>query len=101
MTKTTNLLNLFYGFQRETNTALRLEDELEAAQKGIQDFTKQILSAPELKEALTTTGIVHGGLIFKKKMNTLAGTQAFYLDVENYVEPVNAYMLDTDLEGLL
>ena len=97
-----NLHNLFFGFQASTSKSLDLEDQLEAAKKEIESLTVEILATPELHETLTSTGVVydgHPGTLIFKKLKTAKGV--YYLDIDDYVAPINAFMLDTDLEAPL
>lgn len=91
---------LFYDFTSKTEEALNLEEKLEKAKEEAKLLKEEILNDPKLHTLLTTTGIIHDNKIHKKieRASELNGhAPSYYLDVQDYVEPLNSYSLDVRL----
>ena len=93
----TTFNNLFYDFNGKTDEALRLEDQLEKAKQEAQLLKEEILNEPKLHEILTTVGIVHDNNLYKKVSCDKPCSGKFYLDIQDYIEPVNSFQLDSKL----
>lgn len=93
----TTFNNLFYDFNGKTDEALRLEDQLDKAKQEAQLLKEEILNEPKLHEILTTVGIVHDKKLYKKVSCDKPCSGKFYLDTQDYIEPVNSFQLDSKL----
>lgn len=95
---------VFYDFSSKVDEALHLEDSLQKAKQEAELLKEEILNEPKLHQILTTVGIIHDNKLYKKKiksgaMRTESGIAVpdYYLSVEDYIEPVNSFQLDTKL----
>ena len=98
----TKFHGLFFDFSSKTDEALRLEEQLEKVKQEAQLLKEEILNEPKLHEALTTVGIVHDKMIYKKVekpfcANRQHDEQGYYLDIQDYIEPVSSFQLDVKL----
>ena len=90
---------VFYDFTSKIDEALRLEESLQKVKQEFELLTKEILNEPKLHEALTTVGIVHDKKLYKKvaalhNQNRTHNSRAYYLDIQDYIEPVQLFELD-------
>jgi len=93
---------VFYDFKSKVENALQLEDALDKAKQEAELLKEEILNEPKLHAILTTVGIVHDKVLYKKvavphNENRPHDKQAYSLDVEEYVDPVQSFQLDAKL----
>ncbi len=92
--------SLFFDFTSKTDEVLDLEEKLEKAKEEAKLLNEEILNDPKLHELLTTTGIIHDKKLHKKidrARKRDVHVASYYLDVQDYVEPLNSYSLDSRL----
>ena len=93
---------VFYNFNSKVDEALRLEDSLQKEKQEAELLKEKILNEPKLHEILTTVGIIHDKKLYKKvavphNENRPHDEQAYYLDIQDYIEPVQSFQLDARL----
>lgn len=94
--------DLFWSFDQNTKEALRLKDMLQKAKQEADLLKEEILNEPKLHEILTTVGIIHDKKLYKKVVaNNMPISKSaephYYLDIQDYIEPVNSFQLDAKL----
>lgn len=95
--KTKTFNNLFWDFNLKNDEALELEDKLYKAKEEARLLKEEILNEPKLHETLTTIGIIHDKKLYRKKQcNPIVGS-TYYLDIQDYIEPVQSFQLDSKL----
>jgi len=95
---------VFYDFSSKVDEALRLEDSLQKAKQEAELLKEEILNETKLHEILTTVGIIHDKKLYMKKITGNAkrdennkATPEYYLDIQDYIEPVQSFQLDAKL----
>jgi len=87
---------VFFDFNSKVDEALRLEDMLQKAKQEAELLKEEILNEPKLHEILTTVGIIHDKKLYMKK--EYGGVpDKYYLDIQDYIEPVQSFQLDAKL----
>ena len=93
------LTELFYDLSGSIGKENRLNNELKSEQEKIQSLKSEILNNKDLNHSLSTVGIVHDGKIYKKIRTPFNNARHFddeqyYLEISDYVEPVNSFALN-------
>lgn len=93
---------VFYDFNNKVEEALRLEDMLQKAKQEADLLKEEILNEPKLQKILTTVGVVHDKKLYKKVAiphikDRPHDEKGYYLDIQDYIEPVNSFQLDEKL----
>lgn len=92
--------SLFRDFNSKNEESLNLEDLLEKAKREAKLLKEEILNEPKLHEILTTVGVLHDDVLYKKKNraeDNEAATPEYYLDAQEYIEPVHSFQLKDKL----
>lgn len=103
------LNNVFFDLSGKFEEVLRYEELILKSKEEYELLKEEILEDKRLHEALTTVGISHNGVIYRKVKKTgeikLDSTKTpkqsdvWYLDAEDYNEPLNSYQLESKLGG--
>lgn len=95
------LNEIFFDYSSKINDALRYEDLLQKAKQEAELFKEEILTEPKLHEILTTVGVVHNGKLYKKIATIRNENRSYFLDIQDYIEPVQSVLLDALLDAKL
>lgn len=108
MTKT--LSSLFYDYSSKLDEVVRLENLVGDIHKDIQSLENQILKCDELHEALTTVGILHNNVVYRKipRLNVTAYESGYEtqkpenlnytLSTKDYILPKYSFELDEKVD---
>lgn len=98
---TKSIGNLFYDYSGKCSELTIVEKQLEQVTAQKKDILEEILNEPKLHDVLTTVGIVHDNIVYKKiPVINHTGHEAqsegglkYYLSTQNYTPPKHSFEL--------